>query len=301
MAKNLIFEQHLPKVKLSDVGSTSLLTLYCHAIESQSPNPILKDPEAEKIASRLDPVLEQSQDQLLRSLAQRKLRSQLVVHIALRAAKYDEYARQFLYQNPKAAIVDIGCGMDTRFFRVDNGEMQYFDLDLPEIIDVKCQLLQESDRYHMLARSVFDYDWMAEVKKHGDRPVMFLAEGVFMYLEPDHVKDLVIELQKQFPGSELICEVFNSLWLRNPLKAMSKMKMQRQLNLGAGAEFQFGIAGSKDMEGWCDGIEFLDDWSYFQSDNEKLGWMRLMRHIGFMNKVQWTVHYRLNPPRKQSA
>ena len=136
-------------------------------------------------------------------LAQGKLDSRLVVHLALRARKYDAYAQKFLTKYPDGVVVNLGCGMDTRFFRVDNGHFHLYDLDLPEVITLKRQLLQETDRYHFIGQSVLDFEWIEELKEvWGKRPLLFLAEGLFMYLQPVPVKDLVLKLRETFPGSE---------------------------------------------------------------------------------------------------
>lgn len=70
--------------------------------------------------------------------------------------------------------------------------------------------------------------------------------------------------------------------------------MQKQLYLGKDATFNFGIRDSKEMEEWNPGINLLDDWSYFDSQEKKLGWLGLFRHIELFRKTQWTVHYKLN-------
>ncbi len=171
-------------ISLPDVAQTGLLTFYCHVIESQNPDPILRDEKAVEISRQLNPVLENSSSKLLRNLAKGKLRDELVVHITLRAKKFDEYSISFFKKNPDGILVNIGCGMDSRFLRVDNGKMTCFDLDLPEMIEFKKQFYEQTDRYHLLGTSVFDYAWMDQVEKVGKRPVLFMAEGVFMYLDP---------------------------------------------------------------------------------------------------------------------
>ena len=120
-----------------------------------------------------------------------------------------------------------------------------------------------------------------------------MAEGVFMYLDGDDVRSLVLAIKKTFPGSELVCEVENSLWLGPLTKKMVEYKLQHQFHLGKGAMFRSGIRDSREMEQWQSGIRFLDEWSYFDSDEKKLGWLKLLRHIGWIRKTQWTVHYRL--------
>jgi len=108
-------------IELPEVAKTGLLTFYCHVIESQNLNPILTDEKAVEISRRLNPVLANSSSKLLRNLAEGKVSKELVVHITLRAKKYDEYAISFLKENPDAILVNIGCGMDSRFHRIDNG------------------------------------------------------------------------------------------------------------------------------------------------------------------------------------
>jgi methyltransferase (TIGR00027 family) len=279
---------------LPDVSATSLVTLYCRAIESQAAEPILHDEMAVQITRRLNPLLASSDDRLARSLASGKVNKVLVVHIALRSRKYDEYTRLFLAQHPDGVVVNIGCGMDTRFYRIDNGQVIFFDLDLPEIIQFKRSFVAESDRYSLIACSVLDDRWMEQVAQAGPRPTLFLAEGVLMYLDPDPVKALILKLQFHFPGSELVCEVVNSLWLSKTFKPMVNRKMQRGAGLGKEAEFHFGIPGSRELESWGPGIEFLDEWSYFDSNHPRLGWIGWFKRFELFRKTQWTIHYRLN-------
>jgi len=279
---------------LSDVAETGLLTFYCHVIESQSPNPILDDPKAVEIAQKINPIIADSPNRWLRNLAKGKVKDELVVHINLRAKKYDEYARAFLSTNPKGVIVNIGCGMDSRFHRIDNGKVTFFDLDLPEMIEFKQRFYQETDRYHMLGISVFDYYWMDKVARIGKRPILFMAEGVFMYLDGEKVKDLVLKLQSRFPGADLVSEVVTKLFTSKPWNGMVAMKMNRQLGVGKGAAFTFGIRNSHELETWHPGIEYLDDWSYFDTRHPRLGWVGTMGKMKLMRNVQYTVHYRLN-------
>jgi O-methyltransferase involved in polyketide biosynthesis len=278
---------------IGDVASTSFITLYCHALETLSDSPILSDSKSVEIMTGLNKTLSRSENTLDRKLVSGTLDRRLVVHIAIRAKKYDDYARDFLKRFPGGVIVNIGCGLDSRFLRIDNGRVIFYDLDLPEIIGIRKTYFEETERYHPISSSVMDFDWMSVVRQHNG-PFLFMAEGVFMYLEGTDVRSLVLKLQETFPGSDLVCEVVNSFWLWSPLKKMLDYKLQRQVHMGKDATFRSGIRNGRDMEQWHGGIQFLDEWSYFDSDEKKLGWLRLLRHIGFIRKTQWTVHYRLN-------
>lgn len=281
-------------VELGDIAATSLLTLHCHALESQSKNPILNDPRAVEIVDKLTPALSKSKSKLYKKMAQGKIDKKLVVHVALRAKRYDEYIRSFLENFPDGIIVNIGCGLDTRFHRIDNGKVTFYDLDLPEIVKVKKFFIEENDRYHFIASSVLNHEWMAPLLQHKGRSFLFMAEGVFMYLDSDSVKYLVLKLQSQFPGSELVCEVFNSIWLSKPLKKMINFKMQHELHMGKEATYNFGIRDSREMENWNSDIEFLEEWSYFDEPEPKIGILRFFKNVEILRKTQWTVRYRLN-------
>jgi O-methyltransferase involved in polyketide biosynthesis len=278
---------------IGDIAATSFVTLYCHALESLSDDPILSDSKSVEIMNELNKTLSPSDHTLDRILVAGTLDKRLVVHIAIRAKKYDDYARNFFQRFPEGAVVNIGCGLDSRFLRIDNGRVVLYDLDLPEIIAIKKTFFPETQRYHLIASSVLDFDWMLPVLQHRG-PFLFMAEGLFMYLDGSDVRSLVLKIQEKFPGSELVCEVVHSVWLRPPLKKMLDYKMQRQMHLGKDAMFRSGIRNSREMEQWHSGIQFLDEWSYFDSEEKKLGWLKVLRHIELIRKTQWTVHYLLN-------
>ncbi len=288
-----------PALQLADVAETGLLTLYCRAKESLSANPILQDDKAVEITRSLNPLLASSDSKILQDLARGRINPSLAVHIALRARQYDQYAREFLARHPDGAIVNIGCGLDSRYIRIGGEAGQYpdchfFDLDLPEVMRVKERFFQTSQRYHLVGCSVFESCWMEVVQAYGTRPVLFLAEGVFMYLDADKVRNLILTLQARFPGAEMVFEVVNQRWLGNMSSAIMRTKMQGQLRLGKEAVFHFGVTNSRELEAWQPGIEFLEDWCYFDTNHPKLGLLRWFGKSGSMRHVQWTVRYRLN-------
>lgn len=277
--------------RVSNVSATAFITLFARALETQSASPILRDPQAVSIVEKLRPHFARSQRALEQQLAQGRLPPMVAVTMALRARRIDAYARDFLARHPDGEIVNLGCGLDTRFYRIDDGRAVVYDLDLPAMIDLKRTLLDEADRYHFIAASVLDYAWMDRLD--ASVPYLFIAEGLFMYLSEQDVKGLVVELRRRFTGSELVCEVFNRFWLRDPWKRWVDRKMQRQLSFSADASFQSGLDDSREMEPWAEGIRFLDDWSYFDDGEPKLGIANVLRRVSFFRKIQWTVHYQL--------
>jgi methyltransferase (TIGR00027 family) len=280
--------------QISDVSATLFITLYSRAIESQSAAPLLHDPEAVRLTQELTPLLAKRNDPRLEDLAQGKVDPKLAAMMALRARRFDDYARDFLKRHPNGIIVNLGCGLDTRYHRLADQRVVVYDLDLPEVIALKRQFLAEGAGYHFIASSVLNFGWLAALNSVKDRPFLFLAEGLLMYLPEAEVRSLVLKLQAEFPGAELVCEVFNAFWLQEPWRGMIDRKLRQRLKMGREATFEFGVRDSRALEAWGPGIEYLDDWSYFDDPPKKLGWFGWFGRFKLIRQTQWVLHYRLH-------
>jgi O-methyltransferase involved in polyketide biosynthesis len=263
-------------------------------METQSKDPVIHDDKAVEIVHSLDTELDPSSNRLFDALVGRKLPRKLAVTMALRTRRFDRYAEDFIRSSSEPVIVNMGCGLDTRFSRVDDGKIQWFDLDFPNVIDLRKQFFNENERYHMIASSVLDFGWISQVLKNaGGKDFLFLAEGLFMYLDEQSVKELLLKLGSSFPGCELVCEVTNKYWVKKMQSGHYRRKFQRKLYLDEEAAFTFGIGSSREFEEWSSGIKFLDEWTYFDDKEPKLGWYNLFGKVELLRKVQWTAHYKL--------
>jgi len=187
---------------LNDVAETLLITLNTRAIESQRPDAMIKDDKAVAIVAQGD-----------FDHSRLRLQGNDEVSLILRMREFDRQAREFLTRNPDGVVVHIGCGLDTRFERVDNGRVEWFDLDLPQVIALRRNLIGgEMERYRLLSGSVFESAWLEAMAGYLGRPFLFLAEGVLPYFETAQVKSLVLTLRDQFPGAELVCDAHTSFF-----------------------------------------------------------------------------------------
>ena len=279
-------------IPLSDISSTMLLTLYGRVKESLSKDPILKDPMGEKIVEGIYQSLLHSESKVFRNLARFKITHELQVHAAIRAKQYDAYSREFLEQYPESVVVNLGCGLDTRFWRIDNGSMCFYDLDLPEVIQLKKTLVHETERYRMTACSVLDNRWLDEVTALG-KPVLLLAEGLFMYLPYEDVKKLIQEIGKQINKGQLVAEVVNDSYTRGINKIIVAYKFKYEIGFDKGLTYSCGLKNSREFESWSPKFHLIDDWSYFDSDEKKLGVLKILGKIKSFRTVQWTVRYRI--------
>jgi len=268
---------------LENVAETLFVTLYIRAMESQRPDALIKDDRAVALVN-------QGKYDFSR-IKQIRMDEDDKVAVVLRNREFDRYARDFLSRNPQGCVIHIGCGLDARFERVAerDGQVDWYDLDLPEVIEVRRKLIAgEGPHYHLLGSSAFDHGWMDRVASENQgRPFLFLAEGVFMYFEEAQVKALVLALQARFPGAELVFDAFSPyiVWANNLRMSLTKI----------GARYHWGLKRSQELEGWGPGLCFLDEWSYFDRPEPRLDHIRWMWHVPLFAKVLRVVHYRLGP------
>ncbi len=283
--------------QLADVSATAMLTLWARASASQAPRPLLHDPAAVALVEQLRPILATLDAPIYRRLLTDDLPRTLVSYLALRARRFDAYARDFVHRfGSSTVIVDLGSGLDTRFARLDSGTggaIRVVELDLPPLIELKRMLIPHHPRHVLLAGSVLDLAWMEELDRYDNARFLFLAEGLLMYLPEVGVKQLVLALAERFAGSELVAEVFSARWLRPPLNWLVASKLRRQFDFGDEATFHFGIEHSRSLEAWSPHLEWVDDWSFLDERDGPFALLSWLRHIRAIRQIQWVVHYRL--------
>jgi O-methyltransferase involved in polyketide biosynthesis len=183
--------QQRAKVQLTDVPETALWNLYHRAEAARSGR--LDDPRALELVSRLDYPFEQFNSPY-RGLAAR-------MH-AQRVRTIDAAVRRLLDVTPDATVVALGEGFETQFWRVDNGQLSWLTLDLPEVIAVRQQVLPDDPRCRTVAGSATDAGWIADV--NGSKPVMLTAQGLLMYFQRDEVHQMLSTWADRMPGATLV-------------------------------------------------------------------------------------------------
>ncbi len=281
------------KIDINGVSETLFFILYSRAIESQSKDPIIQDQKSVEIVKILDKFFSESNSKKLKKLYNRRLSKYYVILKALRTIKFDEYVSDFLSKNQNGVIVNMGCGLDTRFYRIDNEKVEWYDIDLPQVIDLKKHFINENDRYHFISSSLTDYGWMNVLSKHKDQPFMFLAEGVFQYFYENEIKSLIFELQKKFHGCEVVFDVTSTCMKKKQNNRLFNAYFKFMTGLDQDVNINFGIKKSQEISSWNDGIELLDEWSFFDTKIEKLKFFKLYKFLESVRRTDWIVHYKL--------
>jgi O-methyltransferase involved in polyketide biosynthesis len=190
------------KVALTREKETLLITLWAKAGESLLPDSLLKDRFGAKAASRID-----------YDFTRLGVDRDLMVGLAMRAHVLDGWTRDFLDRHPDALVLHLGCGLDSRVFRVDPpAGVDWFEVDYPEVIALRRKLYPRRAGCHLLGSSVTEPGWLAGLPR--DRPAMIVAEGVLPYLPAEEVPLLLERLVGHLPEGEFAFDAYSTLGLR---------------------------------------------------------------------------------------
>ena len=227
------------KIRLTKGKETYLATLYGKALDAAAPNTILGDRFAADAVARID-----------HDFKSLKLPKGGAISLPIRALHLDDWTRDFLAKNPDATVLHLGCGLDTRVYRIDPGpEVRWFDVDFPDVITLREKLYPEREGYRRIGASATDLAWLDAIP--GDTPVLVVAEGLFMYL---HERDGVALLQRiteQFPSGQVIFDGYSGAMVR----LVSRLATVR----GAKVELVWGVDDPRDLEKQVPKLRLVED------------------------------------------
>jgi O-methyltransferase involved in polyketide biosynthesis len=226
------------RVRLERVMETSLITLYGKAIDARRTPSILGDVMAIETMRGID-----------YDFARLRAAKLIWRSAAARAKHLDDWTREFLARHDRATVVHLGCGLDTRPWRITTGpEVDWFDVDQPEVIELRRRLFPARDNYRMIAASVTEPGWLEQIPAAA--PVLVVAEGLAMYLQPAAGHDLFRRITERFERGTVIFDGLSRLAL---------LLIQRFLpsSLGTGL-LQWPIVDPRELETAAPGIRCVD-------------------------------------------
>ena len=225
------------KITLSGVPETMPQIVYACVRESEGRGTI-HDPKAEKIIRGLDCDFSLADsDTAMRS------------GVIARTLVLDGLARSWLAQHPGAVVVNLACGLDTRYCRVD-GYAHWYDLDLPETIAVRERLLPEHGAILQLAMSAMD-DWGGEITEQG-ASVLVIIEGLTMYLSQADVQRIFAVIAGRFPEAAVFVETMSPMVVR---------RFREKSIEGSHAKFTWGVKGGAALAALLPDFRFVEQHS----------------------------------------
>jgi len=205
----------------------------------------------------------------------------------MRSICIDEVVIKFLETHPKGTIVNIGCGLDTTFDRIDNDELLWYDLDLPDVIQLRKNFIKETDHRKFIGASFLETDWLNEIKVIED--VLFIAAGVFYYFKEHEVREFLICLADLYPGSEILFDVSSNYGV----KVANKMVITRS-GLDERSFLIWGLDNPKTISSWDKRLIIKDTYYYFGQRARSLSFKtRLFGLISDFLKIQYMINLQI--------
>lgn len=265
-------EPRLPdEVRLTGTQQTALVTLYGKALESRRPDSILGDSEADRAVRRID-----------YDFGKLRMRRRDQQSSALRAKAYDTRVLRFLDAHPDCVVLHLGCGFDTRAYRVDPpATVEWYDIDLPEVIALRRRLFPPRPGVRTIGISVTGPTLLDEIP--ASKPVLVVAEGLTPYLRRADGLAMLRRIVAHFGSGQLLLDGYSraGVWLLQrypPVKA-------------SGARLNWSIGDPHELEAEVPGLVFDCEW-WFADAGE------IERHYSARYRYWMQVLFRITPIRR---
>lgn len=272
-------------VELGDVQQTLLLPLWGRAVETQKPVPLLRDDTAVEIIKNIHYDF---------ALIARNISFISQLAWIARSLHIDNTLRLYLKQYPNATIVNIGCGLDTTFDRIDNGTLQWYDLDLPDVIALRRHFIQEHERRTFIAGSFLDEDWLQHVthKEH----VFFIAAGVLYYFEASQIRTVFARLTERCPGSELIFDASSPLGVK-----VANKQVIRNSGMDERSFLKWGLKHADELQAWDSRITIVETYTMFRQMRKSLTFKeKIGTLLSDVMNIMYMVHLRFEQSRSHT-
>ncbi|EGV29816.1 O-methyltransferase domain-containing protein [Thiorhodococcus drewsii AZ1] len=233
--------------ELTGVPETMLWTLHNRGSEAVRPDGFIRDQEAARIYASIDYDYARNFGRPDGSHA-------------TRSVMFDEVVGDWMKRHPGGTVVELGCGLETQFQRIDDGQVRWLCVDVPEAIAVRERFLAPSERCRFVPKSALDLSWMDAVETSG--PVFVTAQGLLMYFEEAEVKRLLTAILDRFPDVELMFDVIPPWFSRKTMSGLQKTRHYRA------PEMPWGV-GHSELE------PLLRSWS------PRIGCLRMMPYRRF--------------------
>jgi O-methyltransferase involved in polyketide biosynthesis len=236
-------------INLGNVQKTLLLPLWGRAVESKKRKPMLVDNTAVKIINQINYDF---------SKIAKNIDDLTQIAWIKRSLFCDRTIKEFLAQYPEGTIVNIGCGLDTTFERTDNGLLKWYDLDLPDVIELRSKFVKETDRRKFIASSFLEEEWLENIEVRGN--LLFIAAGVFYYFEEQVIKEFIIRLIDTYPNSEILFDVSSPLGVK-----LANKKVVESSGLDEKSYLIWGLEKKEDILSWDTRIRIIDTYYYYRT------------------------------------
>jgi O-methyltransferase involved in polyketide biosynthesis len=266
-------------IELGHVQLTLLLPLWGRAVETKKKHPVLMDKTASEIIDKINYDF---------TTISKNIHPVTQFEWIARSIHIDRTINEFLKKHPKGTIVNIGCGLDTTFDRIDNGKLFWYDLDLPDVIELRKNFIAEGERRKFISSSFLDDGWFSQL--HLEDNALFIAAGVFYYIEEKQMQEIFNKMVIAFPGSEVIFDAASSLGVR-----MANQKVIEGTGLDEKSHLKWGVERASDIPKWNNKIEVVREFPMYKRMKKGLSLRdKFAAYMSDRYKIMYMVHLRMS-------
>ena len=231
-------------IEKNSIQETLVIPLYGRALCSRKFPHLFADQTAAELLEQIDydvSALEQRSGGLMQTFG--------ALEAAMRQSDLAFEVREYLRAHPRAAVVNLGCGLDSTGRSCDNGQCRIYNIDLPDVMAVREALLPVGEREKNLAADLNDLSWFDAIDTPAEGGAVFFAAGVFYYFRTEQVRALCAAMAERFPGGRLVFDAAGPTAVKLMLKTWVKQAGIRDV----GAYFSVQDA-ERELPVWSDRI-----------------------------------------------
>ena len=229
------------KTTLTGVNETLFVPLYARALESRKPDHLFYDETAVRVIDSLD-----------YDFAKHGNSKMNMWGCAARTLLFDQQAKKHIEAHPDCCVINMASGLDDRFRRVDNDRIRWYNIDFPDVIDLRKELIEPNDRVTDIACSVFDYSWIDQIPDRDH--ALVIAEGFLMYVTADQARELFTTVANRFTHTTMLLELMTQ-WMVDHQKFHDTTKK-------TGVTFDWGVQETADFVQLCPQFRLTGEYNF---------------------------------------
>lgn len=237
------------KVNVTGVPETMIQTLYARAKESEKRNSKIQDTMAVEIVAKLDYDFSNADKDKAMSYG-----------VVARTIVLDELVEKYLSSHPDTVVINIASGLDTRCYRMNGKYLRWYNIDLPETMQIREKFLTENGPVYQIAKSAMDASYVDEIEYAGEN-VLVVIEGFTMYLKEADVLQIFSIIEKAFPKVTVMVETMSPFVVKH---------VKEKSIEGSNAKFTWGIKNGKLLQ------QLVPEFTYKQEVSLIEGMKKLM-------------------------
>nr|AWI66928.1 polyketide synthesis O-methyltransferase [Piromyces sp.] len=257
------------QINLGAVQETLLIPLYYRSLEAKSEHPRIDAHYDVDLINKIDYDFSKYNGKMS------------IEGCIVRSIILDREVNKYLNDHPDCVVLNFGCGLCTRTKRIDIKNSTWYNIDLPDAIELRNKLVDKQDNCYNIGKSMLDETWANDVKVKPGQDVLVIVEGVFMYLTEEEIRTFINIIKKNYRKVFALFEINHTIFANNTKFHDSVKKTN--------ATFKWGIKHGKDLENITSGVKYFEEWNYFDLYENQGMLFNVFSKIGYVKNLSYKI------------